>query len=177
MAKVGRNQPCPCGSKKKAKWCCHGPVRTIDVRIMPLDMTEDAFALLRHTDVAEMRRHVDRLAELPEIDLSLQVPLPGIITPTLDQAITALRQDDIDEFDRVLPQIVETVDSVDHRIALAEAVLTLRDQGRVSPILAAIAVVELDREESILFTNAVAESISVLAGDQRTPGGLLVAAR
>lgn len=176
MAKVGRNDPCPCGSTKKAKWCCHGPVHTIDVRIMPLDITEEAFILLRRTDVAEMRSQFDQLAELPEADLSLQVPLPGIITPSLDQAITALRQDDIDEFDRVLPQIVETVDTVERRVDLARAALALRDQGRVSPILAAIAVVELDREESILFTNAVAESISVLAGDQRTPSGLLVAA-
>ncbi len=177
MAKVGRNQLCPCGSKKKAKWCCHGPVRTIDVRIMPLDVTEEAFTLLRHTDVAEMRRQFDRLAELPETDLSLQVPLPRIITPALDQAITALRQDDVEEFDRILPQIVGTVDSVERRMDLARAILFLRDEGRISPILAAIAVVELDREESILFTSAVAESISVLAGDQRTPSGLLVAAR
>lgn len=177
MAKVGRNQPCPCGSKKKAKWCCHGPVRTIDVRIMPREMTEEAFFLLRHTDVAEIRRHFGRLTELPDTDLSLQVPLPGIITPALDQAITALRQDDVDEFDRILPQIVETVDSVERRIDLARAVLSLRDQGRVSPILAAIAVVELDRGKSLLFTSAVAESVSVLAGDRRTPRGLLVAAR
>ncbi len=80
------------------------------------------------------------------------------------------------EFDRVLPQIVENLDSVDHRIELARAVLSLRDRGRVSPVLAAIAVVELDREESIIFTNTFAEAISVLAGDQRTPSGLLVAA-
>ena len=177
MAKVGRNQPCPCGSTKKAKRCCYGSGRTIDVRIMPLDMTEEAFTLLRHTDVAEMRRQFDRLADLPDTDLSLQVPLPGIITPALDQAITALRQDDVDEFDRILPQIVETLDSVERRIDLARAVLSLRDEGRVSPVLAAIAVAELDREESIFFTSAVAESISVVAGERRTPGGLLVAAR
>jgi hypothetical protein len=34
-----------------------------------------------------------------------------------------------------------------------------------------------NRETSTFFISSVAESIAVLAGDQRTPSGLLVAAR
>jgi hypothetical protein len=177
MAKVQRNRPCPCGSGKKAKRCCHGPIRYFDVRIMPLDMTEDAVAHLRSTDVVEMRAFFDQLMYLPEVDLSLQVTLPGIITPDLDQAITALRDGDDDGFDQALERLVATLDTVDRRIDLARAVVALRDQGRIPETLAAIAVVELDRPESILFKSSVAEAISILAGDQRTPSGLLVAAR
>ena len=43
--------------------------------------------------------------------------------------------------------------------------------------LAAIAVFDLDRPDSSLFMSSVAESIGVLAGEERTPTGLLVAAR
>jgi SEC-C motif len=177
MAKVKRNGPCTCGSGKKAKRCCHGPTVYVDVRIMPLDMVQAAISLLRDTSKTELRAQFDELEYLPEIDLSLQVPLPGIITPDLDHAIKALQDDDGDEFDRILDRVVPTVDTVQRRIDLGQAAVALRDQGRIPAILAAIAVVDLDREESILFTSSVAESISVLAGDQRTPSGILVAAR
>jgi hypothetical protein len=177
MAKVKRNGPCTCGSGKKAKRCCHGPITYVDVRIMPLDMTDAAISVLRSTSEVELRAHFDELIYLPEMDLSLQVPLPGIITPDLDHAIDALQDDDGDEFDRILNRVVPTVDTVQRRIDLAHAAIALRDQGRIPAVLAAIAVLDLDREESILFTSSVAESISVLAGDRRTPSGLLVAAR
>ena len=177
MAKVSRNGPCTCGSGTKAKRCCHGPITYVDVRIMPLDMIDVALSVLRSTSEIELRAHFDKLIYLPEIDLSLQVPLPGIITPDLDHAIDALRDDDGDEFDRILDRVVPTVDTVQRRIDLACAAIALRDQQRIPAVLAAIAVLDLDREESILFTSSVAESISVLAGDQRTPSGLVVAAR
>jgi hypothetical protein len=105
------------------------------------------------------------------------VPLPGIITPDIDDAIRALQDDDGDEFDRILDLVVPTVDTVQRRIDLAHAALSLRDQGRIPPLLAALAVLDLDEEESILLISSVAESISVLAGDQPTPSGLLIAAR
>jgi hypothetical protein len=175
MAKVQRNQPCPCGSGSKAKRCCYGPGRVTEVGIMPLDITQDAISVLRATSEIELRALFDQLLYLPEIDLSLQVPLPGIITPEIDQAISALQDGDGEEFDRVLARVVPTVDTVDQRINLAQAGMALRDQGRISAKLAAMAIFELDREQSILFTSSVAESIGVLAGDQRTPSGLLVA--
>ncbi len=60
MAKVQRNDPCPCGSAKKAKRCCHGPVKYIDVRIMPLDMTQEAVDFLRHTSRIDIRAALQR---------------------------------------------------------------------------------------------------------------------
>jgi len=177
MAKVQRNQPCPCGSGNKAKRCCHGPVNYVDVRIMPLDLTKRAIEDLAGTDKLEMRALFDQLLYLPELDLSLQVPLPGILTPDIDHAIDALRDDDGDTFDEVLARVVPTLDTPQRRTDLARAVITLRDDGRIPAKLAAIAILELDRPESTLLMSSVAESLSVLAGDQRTPSGILVAAR
>jgi len=40
-----------------------------------------------------------------------------------------------------------------------------------------VAVLELDREESAFLLSSVAESLAVLAGNQPTPAGLLVATK
>jgi hypothetical protein len=125
----------------------------------------------------EMRSLFDELIYLPELDLSLQVPLPLVHTPHLVRAIRALQDDEDDVFDDELAHVVPLVDDAEHRTTLARAVLALRDQGRIPSRLAALAVLELDRETSTFFMSSVAESIAVLAGDQRTPSGLLVAAR
>jgi hypothetical protein len=77
---------------------------------MPLEMTQEALDVLVGTGETEMRALFDQLAHLPELDLSLQVPLPAILTPDVDRAVRALRQDDGDEFDRALEKVVPMVD-------------------------------------------------------------------
>ena len=78
-------------------------------------------------------------------------------------------------FDDALARVVDAIDSADRRLDLAKAVLRLRDQGQIKRKFAAMAVLELDRPESMTFRSSVAESLAVLAGDQRTPAGLIVA--
>jgi hypothetical protein len=95
----------------------------------------------------------------------------------MDRAISALQDDDVEVFDEVLDKVVVDVDSPGRRLELAQAVLALRDEGRIPSDLAAAAVLELDGKESSLFLSSVAESLAVLAGDRRTPAGILVATR
>ena len=90
MAKVKRNGPCPCGSGKKAKRCCHGPVEYLDVRIMPLEVYRDSVCELGGTTRAEFDDLFGELVDLPEVDLSLQVPLPNVWTPAIDRAVSVL---------------------------------------------------------------------------------------
>jgi hypothetical protein len=177
MAKVKRNGPCPCGSGNKAKRCCYGNERLFDNELVPKELCEAVISDLAGTSKLDMRSLFDQLVSLPELDLSLQVPLPLIRTPHLDRAVRALQDDDGDVFDQELAHVVPLIDDADHRSTLARAVLALRDQGLVPKKLAALAVLELDRETSTFFISSVAESIAVLAGDQRTPSGLLVATR
>ena len=177
MAKIRRNGPCPCGSGSKAKRCCYGVDETVNLGLLPQELGDDAIAELNGTDEVELRVYFDQPLYLPEIDTSLQVRLPGIITPDMDRAVNALRDDDDEEFDEALERVVSAVDSADRRLELAQAVLRLRDQGQIKRKFAAIAVLELDRAESMVFRSSVAESLAVLAGDRRTPAGLLVAAR
>jgi hypothetical protein len=176
MAKVRRNGPCPCGSGHKAKRCCYGNESLFDNEIIAPDLCAQAFLDLAGISELEMRALFDQLLFLPELDLRVQVPLPALHTPHLDRAIAALQDDDPDTFDHELLQVVAAVDNADCRRALADAVIALRDRGHVDKRLAALAIIELDRETSTFFISSVAESIAVLAGDQHTPSGLLVAA-
>ena len=84
----------------------------------------------------------------------------------MDRAISALQEDDVELIDEVLDKVVADVDSPGRRIELAQAVLTLRDEGRIPSELAAAAVLELDGKESTLFLSSVAASLAVLAGDR-----------
>jgi hypothetical protein len=147
----------------------------VDVGLLPQELSDHAIEDLHGTDEVELRTYFDQLLDLPEIDTSLQVRLPGIITPDMDRAINAKRDDDDEEFDEALGKVVSAVDSADRRLELAQAVLRLRDQGQIRRKLAAIAVLELDRTDSMVFSSSVAESLAILAGDQPTPAGLLVA--
>jgi len=177
VAKVKRNAPCPCGSGKKAKRCCHGPVEYLDVRIMPLEVYRDSICELGGTTRAEFDDLFGELVDLPELDLSLQVPLPNVWTPAIDRAVSALDEDDEDGFDKALSDVVSRVDTTRQRLLLARSVVLLRDAGKISKKLAALAMIELDQEDSAFFRSSVAQSLAVLAGDQPTPSGLLVAAR
>ena len=177
MAKVKRNAPCPCGSGKKAKRCCHGPVEYLDVRIMPLEIYRDSVCELGGTTRAEFDDLFGELVDLPELDLSLQVPLPNVWTPAIDRAVSSLDDDDEDGFDKALSDVVSRVDTTRQRLVLARSVVLLRDAGKISKKLAALAMIELDQEDSAFFRSSVAQSLAVLAGDQPTPSGLLVAAR
>jgi hypothetical protein len=177
MAKIRRNEPCPCGSGSKAKRCCEVPHAYVDVRVMPLDLCQNVVNDLPGSTQAEMRALFDQLVYLPAVDASLQVRLPGIITTDMDRAINALRDDNGTAFDDALGRVVPAVDTLERRIDLAQAVVTLRDQGRIPPKLAAVAVLELDREESVFFLSAVAESLAALARSETSPAELLTATK
>src|SRR5664280_2118508 len=139
MAKVKRNGPCPCGSGHKAKRCCYGNEQLFDNELVPKELCADVISDLAGTSKLEMRSLFDQLVYLPELDLSLQVPLPLIRTPHLDRAIRALQDDEDDVFDQELTHVVPLVDNAEHRSTLARAVVALRDQGRVPSKLAALA--------------------------------------
>lgn len=52
MAKIGRNQPCPCGSGKKYKRCCGDPLKEETVAAMP----QQVQAIIREMEAKEQTR-------------------------------------------------------------------------------------------------------------------------
>jgi len=177
--KVGRNSPCPCGSQLKAKRCCltEPHLRVTTPRATLARLQTSVAPDLTGSDLAGFRSLYAELIDLPELDLSVHVRLPVLRTPEITRAAAALATGDDAAFDRALREVRGTVDTVERRLELAHAVLALRDQGRITRALAAVAIIDLNQPDSALFTSSLAQAIAVSGGEERTPSGLLVAAR
>ena len=84
MAKIKRNEPCPCGSGSKAKRCCQAPHEYVDVRVLPLDLCQSVVHDLPARPRPRSATSSIRWLYLPEIDASLQVGLARIVTPEMN---------------------------------------------------------------------------------------------
>lgn len=178
MAGYGRNDPCSCGSGRKAKRCCgvgRGPGQVELDRAFLASEARRALRTLARLEDGELRGLFEELVELPSLDLSLVVRLPSLLSPELARFLDAVAADDVDEADEALDAAFAQVDSLPARAALARAVLALRDAGRIEPRLAALAVRNLEDGGTLLRASLI-RAAAIAAGVARTPGGLLVAA-
>ncbi|MCA1678542.1 MAG: hypothetical protein LC777_06145, partial [Actinobacteria bacterium] len=62
------------------------------------------------------------------------------------------------------------------RAQLADALIRLRDQGRITRQQAAAAILDLDSRSKRFIDCSLVESIALAAGTVTTPGGLQIAA-
>ena len=179
MPGTGRNQPCPCGSRRKTKHCCgqhRGPSQ---------DQLDRAF-IAQHAhwaaiEIGDLPTPVlhdlwNGLIDLPDLDLSLVMPLPTLISPELDELIQAAINDDPDTADELIPAVLATVDTPSQRAQLAQAVINLRDNGRLPPRQAAAALIDLAGETQALIRASLINAIFINTGQIPTPGGLRLAA-
>ena len=178
MAKVQRNGPCPCGSNLKAKRCCLATPerRTTTPRATLARLAATVLPALTGIGRERFGELYDEVIYLPELDISLHLRLPRVLTPEIEDALYRCSVNDEEGFDKALLAVLPAVDTVENRLWLAEAVLALRDNGRVPPAVAAAAVIDLNQTDSGLLLSSLAQSIAVRSGDERTPSGLLIAA-
>lgn len=179
MTGYGRNDPCACGSGRKAKRCCgvgRGPGQAELERAFLATETRLAVRALAGVSKAEFRNLFDDLFELPSLDLSLVLPLPALLSPELGRLLAAVADDDEEAVDECFPAALARVDTIHARATLAGAVLDLRSAGRIEPRLAAVALVDLEGGGEALLRASLIEAAAIAAGVARTPGGLLVAA-
>jgi SEC-C motif len=179
MAGVGRNEPCPCGSGVKAKRCCgvrRGPSEVELAKAFLSVQRRAAMPALRRAinDVDALVELYEAVAELPSLDLSVQLRLPRVLCPELERLRSAIFHDDADAIEQTLPLAVAEIDSPLVRADLARAVLALRESGRVAPDVAAAALLDLDSEADALVRESLIASLSVDCGACRTPSGLLL---
>jgi hypothetical protein len=179
VAKLGRNDPCPCGSGRKAKRCCgieRGPCEESLARAY-LSHAARAAALdlgpIRDDDFDVL---CDDLCTLPARELSLQLELPKLFPPALDRVLDAMEQDDVDAGEAPFRELLRELDTPLERARLAGAVIALRDAARLERELAAAALIDLASGSRQLFAASLLEAVAVRAGIARTPGGLLLAA-
>jgi SEC-C motif len=178
MAGVGRNQPCPCGSGRKAKRCCgirRGPSQAELARAFVAEQCRAVAPLLRRRisgpdDLIELYAAV---AELPQVDLSCQLRLPRLLSLELERLRMALVDDDPEEVEEALPAALARVDTPMVRAELARAVLALRDAGRIEEMVAATALLDLDSADA-LMGEALLAALGVDGGVARTPAGLVL---
>jgi|GEM_PF-6362063 len=162
--KVGRNEPCPCGSGQKAKFCCS-----------PRDIADDAQFLAGLSERGT--RELDELCEdcqteawfdvldLPDAEeacrLAISAPRPGCVV-ALQEALSRGNPDAVaDE----LPAALAAVDSPVARARLARGVLALEAAGRARPAVAEAALADLvGGQPSLLLMASLLAALSAEVG-------------
>jgi hypothetical protein len=179
MPGPGRNELCPCGSNRKVKRCCgprRGPGEDDLARAYLAHQAREAARKLRHLDDDELRDLFDDLFELPQLDLALTITLPQLLTPDLQHLFDAVKADDPDAGDEVIPRILDRLDTPVERARLARALVNLRDANRLDSLLAAAAIIDLGSRSRILLNACLIHTAFIHVGIARTPGGLRLAA-
>jgi hypothetical protein len=179
VARVGRNQPCLCGSDRKAKRCCGvggGPSEKSLARAFLAHASRQAAWELRNVSDREFEDLLGELPELPELDLSLHAVLPKLLSPALDRFCDAFAADDPDAAEEPFGELLGAIDTPLERARLARAVIALRAAGRLDDRLAATALIDLASESREMVGASLLQAVAVRAGVARTPAGVLLAA-
>ncbi len=177
MAKVGRNEPCPCGSGRKAKRCCGvqgGPSEESLARAFLAHASREAATALRRLPDGQLLELFEELWELPAVDLSLQVELPKLLSPVLDRLCAAVADDDPDP--QLLDAAAAAIDTPPERARLARAVIGQAQAKAIDERLADAARLDLGSDSRHLLRAALLEAVAVRVGAARTPAGILLAA-
>ena len=114
--------------------------------------------------------------DLPALDLSLLVTLPKLIGPDLERLREAIEYDDPDWGWDALSTVHKQIDTPQQRARLADAIVRLRDRGRIGRRQAAYALLDLHTPSTRLIAASLLEAVAVQVGAHRTPGGLHIAA-
>jgi SEC-C motif len=181
MAGPGRNERCRCGSGLKAKRCCgtpRGPSAEELERAFVADQGARVLSQVLEASLAHGPQELFAdMLDLPARYYQLQLRLPPVLPPELEQLRAAMRTDNQERFDELISSAVATVDTPSTRAGLARELLSLMNTEDIHPCAAATAVFDLTRSESSFLEAALIEALAVSAGTTTTPSGLLVAAR
>ena len=177
MAQQGRNERCRCGSGRKVKRCCgvrRGPSEAELDKAFLYQQARVAAVVLDARSDDEVVGLLDAAAGLPRQDVSMQLPLPGLLSPALERLRAAVADDDPEEVAAAVPAVLAEIDTPLVRAGLVRAVLALRDAGRVSDAVAAAVAVEQASRSTTLLRASLLAAVAVSVGAATTPAGLLV---
>ena len=110
------------------------------------------------------------------LDVSLLVTLPRLIGPDLQRLREAIEHDDPDWGWDALTNVHKQIDTPQQRARLADAIVRLRDRGRIAHLQAAYARLDLHTKSTRLIAASLLEAVAVHVGVHRTPSGLHIAA-
>lgn len=179
MPGPGRNDPCPCGSGRKVKRCCgerRGPSEDELARAHVAQLAKQAVPALAGLSDRALDHLWEGLMDLPGVDYSLLVTLPKLIGPDLQRLRDSIERDDPDWGWDALTAVHIQIDTPQQRARLADAIIRLRDQGRINHRQAAYALLDLSTRSTRLVAASLLEAVAVSIGVSRTPAGLHIAA-
>jgi hypothetical protein len=179
MPGPGRNELCPCGSNRKVKRCCgqqRGPSEEQLARAHVALLARDAAAELYGLSDDALHDLWENLIHLPASDLSLLITLPKLIGPDLQRLRESVAEDDPDWGWDALTTVAEQIDTPQQRAQLADALIRLCDQHRLSRRQAAAAILDLDSRSTRFIAASLLEAVAISAGVESTPAGLHLAA-
>jgi hypothetical protein len=159
--KVGRNDPCPCGSGRKAKRCCglkRGPDEDSAARAFLTEVSRDAAGLL-HVSESQFIAIMQQCSGLSAIYPSLRVRLPDH-SPAIERLAQAYVEIDADGSREPFHEILKQTDTPTERARLVRAVHTLLGEGHVDVIAAAAAAYELSTGSRKLFSHWLTEAVA-----------------
>jgi hypothetical protein len=178
VAKLGRNQPCPCGSGRKVKQCCgqqRGPSPEDLAWQCLRDEARKFVSVLEGYDELEFHQLLERVIELPVRHFSLQLCLPRIFPPALER----LRADVDDGTDDIVDAVQDATAAIDGprvRLTLATEAAQLCRDHEIDLESLALIMIDLARPTSLFVSASLIAATAVTLGRCPTPGGLLVAA-
>jgi SEC-C motif len=179
MPRPGRNDPCPCGSGRKTKRCCgqqRGPSQDNLARAHVAQLARQAAPDLAGLSDRALDHLWEGLMDLPSVDYSLLVTLPKLIGPDLQRLRESIEHDDPDSGWDALTAVHKQIDTPRQRARLADAIIRLRNQGRINHSQAAYTLLDLSSQSTRFVAASLLEAVAVSVGVSRTPGGLHIAA-
>ncbi len=179
MPGPGRNQRCSCGSGRKTKRCCgetRGPSADQLATAQVAELARQAAPDLAGLADDALDQLWQALLDLPGLDYSLLITLPKLISPDLRRLRESIEFDDPDWGWDALTAVAKQVDTPAERARLADAIVGLRDQGRLDRRQAAYALLDLGTRSTRLIGASLIEAVAVSVGVSRTPAGLHLAA-
>jgi hypothetical protein len=171
MPGPGRNQPCPCGSGRKTKHCCgerRGPSDEQLARAHVAQLAYQTIHELAGLSDRVLEHLADEIMDLPALDLSLLVELPRLIGPDLERLREAIEHDDPDWGWDALTNLHKQIDTPQQRARLADAIVHLRDQHRITRRQAAYALLDLHTNGRHLIAASLMEAVAIQVGAKRT---------
>jgi hypothetical protein len=168
MAGPGRNDPCPCGSGRKTKRCCgerRGPSEEQLAHAHLALLAKDAAWDLLDLSDRVLERLWENLSDLPMVDPSLHAELPEITREERDRLERWLAEDGATEVWDVVAGIADRTDTPQQRARLADALIGLRDEGRITWSQAAHAIYDMGRPRSRFVTASVIQAVAEVLAD------------
>jgi hypothetical protein len=175
MGNIGRNEPCPCGSGRKAKRCCgveRGPGEDSVARAFLSHVSRDAVAALDGVSEPEIEAILEDLRELPVLYPSMRVELRAEMSPALERLTDTYATGDPNRAWAPLDAILEEVDTPIERARLIRVVLELRDEGQLDEHSAAAAAFELSCGSRELLRECLTEAVAAWVSDAYVRRGI-----